>query len=134
MNKIHILRTMLLSTVFALLAVVLLASTASAHTAVPAQGAATNQIPAAVPNVNIVRQHGRSVFSPTTVYCTARGLQNACFTITNLTQKVQMVLFKGRTIATIPPGETTGIGVLHSGLAFVTLQANPQAVLNIIAS
>jgi hypothetical protein len=134
MTKSRMLRTILLSTVFALLAIVLLASTASAHRATPAQGATTSQIPAAVPNVNIVREGGRSVFSATTVHCKARGLQNACFTITNLTQKTQQVIWKGKVLATIPPGAIAGLGTDGPNMTFFTLHANPQAILIAIAS
>ncbi len=134
MNKFHILRTILLSTVFALLAVVLLASTASAHTTVPAQGAVASQIPAALPNVNIVREGGRSVFSATTVHCKARGLQNTCFTLTNLTQKTQQVIWKGKVLATIPPGASAGLSTSGPNMTFFTLHANPQAILIAIAS
>ena len=134
MNKNHILRTILLSTVFALLAVVLLASTASAHTATSAQRAATSQVPAALPNVKIVREGGRSVFSATTVHCKARGLQNACFTLTNLTHKTQQVIWKGKVLATILPGASAGLGTSGPNMTFFTLHANPQAILIAIAS
>ena len=108
MKKNHMLRTILLSTVFALQAIVLMTPVASAHTAVPAHRAAnvTRQVPD-IPNVNIVREHGRSVFSPSTIHCKAHGLNKPCFTLTNTTDKDQQVLYKGphgEAVATIPPG------------------------------
>jgi hypothetical protein len=133
MNKNRVLRTILLSTVFALLVGVLLTSTVNAQTAVPAHGAAS-EVPAAFPNANIVRTHGKSVFSPTTVHCKARGLKKTCYTITNTTNKTQRILFRGKTLATIPPGNTVGIGVSRPGLAFAELQSNPQAVLTVQAT
>lgn len=133
MNKNRVLRTILLSAVFALLVGVLLTSTVNAQTAVPAHGAAS-EVPAALPNVNIVKTHGKSVFSPTTVHCKARGLKKACFTITNTTNKTQQVLFKGKIIATISPGSATGITASNPGLAFVRLKSNPQALLTVQAS
>ncbi len=137
MHKHRLLRTVLLSTVFALLAIVLMTPVASAHTAAPAHGAATatSQIPA-VPNVNIDTQHHRSVFSATTVHCKARGLSadKPCFTLTNTTDKDQLVLFKGRVIVTIPSGGVANISVSNAGVGFVSLHANPQAVLTVIAS
>ncbi len=134
MNKNRVLRTALLSTVFALLVVVLLASTVNAQTAVPAHGAAASEVPAAFPNVNIVRTHGKAVFSPMTVHCKARGLKKTCFTITNTTNKTQKVLFKGKTIVTIPPGFAARITVSNPGLAFVRLKSNPQALLTVQAT
>ena len=137
MKKNSMFRTALLSTVFALLAIVLMTPVARAHTAAPAQqaAAATSQIPA-IPNVNIVRRHGRSVFSATTVHCKARGLSTdkPCFTITNTTDKDQQVIFKGRVIITIPPGAVANISVSNAGLGFVGLDANPHAILLLIAS
>jgi hypothetical protein len=137
MKKHHILRTILFSTVFALLALVLLTPVARAHTAASIQRAATatSQIPA-IPNVNIVRKHGRSVFSVTTVHCKARGLSTdkPCFTITNTTDKDQQVIFKGRVIITIPPGAVANMSISSAGLGFVGLHANPHAILLVIAS
>ncbi len=62
MKKHHLLRTVLLSAVFALLTLVLLTPAASAHTAAPAHAAATSLAPASVPDVNIVIRHGKAVF------------------------------------------------------------------------
>ncbi len=134
MNKNHILRTILLSTVFAVLAVVLPTSTVCAHTAFPAHAVTASQIPAALPNVNIVRKGGRSVFSPMTIHCKARGLKTACFTITNMTQKDQLVLLNGKVLGTIPTGFVAGVGIAGQGPGFLTLKANPQALLILIAS
>ncbi len=137
MKKNSMFRAILLSTVFALLAIVLITPVAGAHTAAPAHGAAaaTSQIPD-VPNVNIIRRHGRSVFSATTVHCKARGLSTdkSCFTITNTTDKDQQVLFKGRVIVTIPPGAVASISVSSAGLGLFGLQANSHAILLVIAS
>ena len=135
MKKNRVLRTVLLSTVFALLAVVLLTPVASAHTAAPAHRAATatSQVPD-IPNVNIITRHHRSVFSATTVHCKARGLQNACFTATNLTHKAQGVIWHGKVIATIPPGAVAGLATSGPNVTSFTLLANSQAVLIAIAS
>ncbi len=139
MKKNHMLRTVLLSTVFALLAIVLLTPVASAHTAVPAHrtATATSQIPD-IPNVNIITRHHRSVFSPSTIHCISRSGQ-ACFTLTNLTQKTQQVLYngtKGQAVATIPPGSVEGFGPVTPGpsIALFRLQANSQALLTAISS
>ncbi len=61
MKKHHMLRTVLLSAVFALLTIVLLTPAASAHTSAHAHAAATSLAPASVPNVNIVIGHGKAV-------------------------------------------------------------------------
>ncbi len=139
MKKSHLLRTVLLSTVFALLTIVLIAPVASAHTVTPAHrvATATSQVPD-IPNVDIVRSHGRSVFSPSTIHCKARSGQ-ACFTLTNLTQKTQQVLYNGthgQAVATIPPGSGEGFSPVNLGpsIGFFRLQANPQALLTAIAS
>jgi hypothetical protein len=134
MKKNHVLPTVLLSIVFALLTIVLLTPVASAHTTASAHEAATSLAPTALPNVNIVRENGRSVFSSSTIHCKAQGLQSPCFTITNLTDKNQRVLFKGKILATLQPGETTEIGVSGAGVSFDRLQANQQALLTVIAS
>ncbi len=135
MHKYRLLRTVLLSTVFALLAIVLMTPVASAHTAAPAHGAATatSQIPD-VPNVNIVTKHHKSEFSPTTVHCKAGGSNTTAFTITNTTDKEQQVIFKGRVLATLQPGETAMITASNPGIAFASLHANSQALLTVIAS
>ena len=130
MNKNHILRTILLSTVFALLAVVFLTSTVSAHATVPAQGAATSQVPAAVPNVNIVIEHGKAVFSPIVVHCKANDFTNPCFTLTNTTNVPQQLVFHGHNSLILGPGVymTFGFG---QGVFIYSLQSNPQALLTV---
>jgi hypothetical protein len=135
MKKNRMLRTVLLSTVFALLTIVLITPVASAHTAVPAHRAATmtSQVPD-IPNVNIITRHGRSVFSATTVHCKARGLQNVCFNVTNLTHKTQRVIWLRKVLATIPPGAVAGLATSGPNATSFTLQANSQAVLIAIAS
>ncbi len=138
MKKNRMLRTVLLSTVFALLTIVLMTPVASAHTAAPAHRAvtATSQVPD-IPNVDIVTRHGRSVFSPSTIHCQGRGSKQACFTITNLTGKSQIVLFNGlngETSATIPSGFVESFVTLRPGLDLFRLQANPQALLTVLLS
>ena len=138
MKKNHMLRTILLSTVFALLTIVLLTPVASAHTAAPAHRAvtATGQVPD-IPNVNIITRNHRSVFSTSTIHCKGRGSKLACFTITNLTGKSQIVLYpgpNGETSATIPSGFVESFAVLRLGLGLFRLQANPQALLTAISS
>ncbi len=139
MKKNHMLRTILLSTVFALLTIVLLTPVASAHTAAPAHRAATStgQVPD-IPNVDIITRNHRSVFSTSTIHCKSQSGQ-ACFTLTNLTQKTQQVLYngtKGQAVATIPPGSVEGFGPVNPGpsIALFRLQANPQALLTAISS
>ncbi len=133
MKKHHMLRTVLLSTVFALLTLVLLTPAASAHTSAPAHAAATSLAPASVPNVNIVIRHGKAVFSPTLVRCKAGGHKKDCFTITNLTDTSQKVLFGRQTLATIPPGFVARMGVGISGLGFVlNLKSNLKARLIVL--
>jgi len=139
MKQNRMLPTVLLSTVFAFLTIVLLTPVASAHTAVSVQRAATatSQAPD-IPNVNIITRHHRSVFSPSTIHCqSSSGL--ACFTLTNLTQKTQQVLYngtKGQAVAAIPPGSATGFGPVKPGpsIGLFRLQANPQALLTAISS
>jgi len=139
MKKNRMLRTVLLSTVFALLTTVLMTPVASAHTAAPAHRAATatSQVPD-IPNVNIITRHSRSVFSPSTIHCKSHSGQ-ACFTLTNLTQKTQQVLYngtEGQAVATIPPGSVEGFGPVNPGpsIGLFRLQANPQALLIAISS
>ncbi len=135
MKKNPMLRTILLSTVFALLAVVLLAPTASAHATVPAHGAAASQVPADVSTVNIVIKHGKAVFSPTVVHCT-----NPCFIgFTNLTNVTQEVLFGGKVLIAILPGDlvlfpSSYINASGPGTHFVGLKSNPHARLTVLSS
>jgi len=138
MKKNRMLRTVLLSTVFALLTIVLMTPVASAHMAAPAHRAATatSQVPD-VPNVNIVTKNGRSVFSSSTIHCKGRGSKQACFTITNLTGKSQIVLFNGsngETSVTIPSGFVESIAAVRLGLGLFRLHANAQALLIVISS
>jgi hypothetical protein len=135
MKKNCMLRTALLSTVLALLTIVLMTPVASAHAAAPAHrtATATSQVPD-LPNVIIIRKHHRSVFSATIVRCKALGLQNACFTVTNLTHKTQRVIWRGKVLATIPPGAVAGLATSGPNVTSFTLQANSQAVLIAIAS
>ncbi len=135
MKKNRMLRTILLSTVFALLTIVLLTPVASAHTAVPAHRAATatSQVPD-IPNVNIITSHHRSVFSQDTVDCHIQGEQ-PCLTITNLTHKPQVLLNLGNTVVTLQPGQAVLLHVTAGPATYpVSLKANPQAILNVIAS
>jgi invasion protein IalB len=135
MHKHHLLRTVLLSTMFALLAVFLITPVTSAHTATSAQRAATatSQIPA-IPNVNIISLHHRSVFSQGTVHCHIQS-KRLCITITNLTNKPQALLNLGSTVGTLQPGHTVFIHVTTGpGTYLVTLQSNPDETLHIIAS
>jgi len=135
MHKYHLLRTVHLSTVFALLAVFLMTPVASAHTATSAQQAATatSQIPA-IPNVNIITLHHRSVFSQGTVHCHIQGHQ-PCLTITNLTHKPQVLFNLGSIVGTLQPGQATFIRVTAGpGTYPVTLKSNPDETLHVIAS
>ena len=135
MHKCHLLRTVLLSTVFTLLAVFLMTPVASAHTATSAQRAATatSQIPA-IPNVNIITLHHRSVFSQGTVDCHIQGHQ-PCLTITNLTHKPQVLLNLADTVVTLQPGQAVLLHVTAGPATYpVSLKANPQAILNVLAS
>jgi len=135
MHKHHLLRTVLLSTMFVLLAVFLITPVTSAHTATSAQRAATatSQIPA-LPNVNIITFHHRSVFSQGKVDCHIQGHQ-PCLTITNLTNKPQVLLNIGSTVVTLQPGQTTFIHVTAGpGTYPVTLKSNPDETLHVIAS
>ena len=145
MKKNHELRTVLLSTVFALLTVVLIAPVASAHTAAPAHRAATatSQIPD-IPNVNIVTQHHRSVFSASTIHCKGRkglvgfSISNTTsgqvgFTITNTTDKDQQIGVQGHNTVIIGPGVEVML-IVAPGVYIYSLKANRQAHLTIIAS
>ena len=139
MKKNRMLRTVLLSTVFALLTIVLMTPVASAHTATPSHRAAiaTSQVPD-IPNVNIITRNHRSVFSPSIIHCQSSSGQ-ACFMITNLTQKTQRVLYtgtKGQAVAAIPPRSAAGFGPVNPGpgTGLFRLQANPQALLTAISS
>ena len=135
MRKNRMLRTVLLSTVFALLTIVLMTPVASAHAAISAHRAATaaSQIPD-IPNVNIITRHHRSVFSQGTVDCHIQGEQ-PCLTITNLTHKPQVLLNLGDTVVTLQPGQTVLLHVTAGPATYpVRLKANPQAILNVLAS
>ena len=133
MKKNYMLRTVLLSAVFALLAIVLMTPIASAHTAAPAHGAATSQVPASVPNVNIVTMHGKAVFSPTVVHCNAHDLTNPCFTLTNTTNVPQQLVFHGHNSLILGPGVymTFGFGL---GVFSLGLKSNPPAHLTVLSS
>jgi len=135
MKKNCMLLPVLLSTMLALLAIVLMTPIASAHTAISTQRAATatSQIPD-IPNVNIITRHHRSVFSQGTVDCHIQGKQ-PCLTITNLTHKLQVLLNLGDTVVTLQPGQTVLLHVSAGpGTYPVGLKANPQAILNVLAS
>ncbi len=141
MKKSHLFRTVLLSTVFALLAIVLMVPAASAHTAAPAHGAAASQILTDFPRVNIVIKHGKAVFSPSTIHC------KACIAIviTNLTNVDQELLF-GKVLITgysslvLLPGLTfflspsSYINASRAGRFVVGLKSNPPMRLIILSS
>ena len=147
MKKSHMLRTVLLSTVFALLTIVLMAPVASAHMAAPAHRAATatSQVPD-IPNVNIVTQHHRSVFSSSTIHCKGRRGQvgftitngpqqsgQAGFTITNTTDKDQQIGVQGHNTLILGPGVEVRL-IVAPGVYMYSLKSNPHAHLTIIAS
>ena len=133
MKKSHMLRTVLLSTVFALLTIVLMAPVASAHMAAPAHRAATatSQVPD-IPNVNIVTQHHRSVFSSSTIHCKGRSGQVG-FTITNTTDKDQQIGVQGHNTLILGPGVEVRL-IVAPGVYIYSLKSNPHAHLTIIAS
>ncbi len=131
MKKHHMLRTVLLSTVFALLTIVLLTPAASAHTAIPVHRAATatSQIPD-IPNVNIVIRHGKAVFSPTVVHCKANDL---CFTLTNTTNVSQQLVIQGHPSGILGPGVYIKL-IVGPGVPSLSLKSNPHAHLTVISS
>ncbi len=133
MKMNHMLRTIVLSTVFTLLAVFLMTPVASAHIAAPAYGAATatSQVPDAS-NVDIITVNHRSEYSEGTVGC---GYQSGqpCIQITNRTNKTQVVI-NGAPIATLQPGQSVGIIPVGPGTYPFTLDANDQAMLTMIVS
>ncbi len=135
MKKNHLLRTILLSTLFALLSIVLMTPVASAHTATSARRAATatGQTPASNQNVNIVTRHGKAVFSPTVVHCNAHDLTNPCFTLTNTTNVPQQLVFHGHNSLILGPGVymTFGFG---QGVFIYSLKSNPHAHLTVLSS
>ncbi len=134
MKKNHVLRTVFLSAVLALLAIILMTPVASAHTAAPAHGAAaaTSQV-SDIPNVNIVTRHGKAVFSPTVVHCNAHDLTNPCFTLTNTTNVPQQLVFHGHNSLILGPGVymTFGFG---QGVFIYSLKSNPHAHLTVLSS
>jgi len=142
MKKSHMFRTVLLSTVFALLAVFLMTPAASAHTAAPAHRAATSQISTDSPEVNIVIKHGKAVFSPSTIHCKACILID----ITNLTNVNQEILFGkvhigGSSSSVLIPGisfillfPSSYINASRAGRFVVGLKSNPHAHLIILSS
>jgi len=137
MKKNSIFRTFLLSTVFALLAVFLMAPVVSAQTATPSHRAATatSQVVARVPNVNIVIRHGKAVFSPTVVHCNAHDFKNPCFTLTNTTKVPQELVLRGHGIVILGPGEEqTGGFFVGQGVTIFSLKSNPHAHLTAISS
>ena len=135
MRKNRMLLTVLLSTVFALLTIVLMTPVASAHTAAPAHRAvtATSQIPTTLPNVNIVTRHGKAVFSPTVVHCNGHDFTHPCFTLTNMTNVPEQVVFHGHPYVILRPGAsiTSGFG---TGVFILSLKSNPHAHLTVISS
>jgi hypothetical protein len=141
MKKSHMFRIVLLSTMFALLAIVLMVPAASAHTAAPAHRAATSQISTNFPTVNIVIKHGKAVFSPSTIHCKACIL----IAITNLTNVNQEILFGkvrigGSSSLVLIPGITftlfpsSYINASRAGRFVVGLKSNPHARLIILSS
>jgi len=150
MKKNHMLRAVLLSTVFALLAVFLLTPVASAHTAASAYGAAiaTSQVPD-IPNVKIVTQHHRSVFNSSTIHCKGRSGQvgftitnttnvpqqsgQVGFTITNTTDKDQQIGVQGHNTLILGPGVEVWL-IIAPGVYIYSLKSNSHAHLTIIAS
>ena len=150
MKKNHMLRTVLLSIVFVLLAIVLMTPVASGHTVASARGAATatSQVPD-IPHVNIIRSHGRSVFSPSTIHCKGRSGQvgftitnttnvpqqsgQAGFTITNTTDKDQQIGVQGHNTLILGPGVEVRL-IVAPGVYIYSLKSNPHAHLTIIAS
>jgi len=134
MQKNHKLRTILLSTVFALLAIALMTPAASAHTATSAHGAATatSQIPANGQNVNIVTKHGKAVFTPNVVHCNAQDFTKPCFTLTNTTNVPQGLIVQGNTF-NLWPGEDLKF-IFGPGVITFGLKSNRHAHLTIITS
>ena len=135
MKKNHMLRTVFLSAVLALLAIVLMTPVASAHTATSARGAAaaTDQIPASTQNVNIVIRHGKAVYSPTVVHCNAQDLTNPCFTLTNTTNVSQQLVIQGHPSLILRPGVYVKFFV-GQGVVIYNLKSNPHAHLAAISS
>lgn len=134
MNQTRIPRTVLFSILIAILAGVFLTSAVSAHTALPAPTLTHSQVAASVPNVNIVSQKGKAIFSPTTVHCKARGLKKTCYTLSNKTKVTQTVLFRGKTLVTLRPGQVFAVGSSSRGTFIDRLKSNAQAMLMVIAS
>ena len=135
MQKSHVLRTVFLSTVFALLTVFLMTPVASAHTTALAHRAATvtSQVPHAS-NVDIITASGRSEFSQSSVDCTFQSGQ-PCVMITNRTHKPQEIDQEGGSaVATFQPGQAVGIIAPAQGTYRLILAVNNQATLNITAS
>jgi len=131
MKKHHMLRTVLLSTVFALLTIVLLTPAASAHTAAPAHAAATpTSLVPDIPNVNIVIRHGKAVFSPTVVHCKANDL---CFTLTNTTNEPQQLITQGHPSPILGPGVYIKL-IVEPGVLSLSLKSNTHAHLTVISS
>ena len=129
MKKNHVLRTVLLSSVFALLAVFLLTPIVSAHRATTV----ISQVPD-IPTVAIITRHHRSMFSQSTVNCQIQAGQ-PCLIITNMTRKIQVVLNLGHTLGTLQPGQSALISVSAGpGIYPMSLKANSQAILDVIAS
>jgi hypothetical protein len=141
MKKSHLFRTVLLSTVFALLAVFLMTPAASAQTTTSARGAAISQISTDFPEVNIVIKHGKAVFSPSTIHC------KACFLIiiTNSTNVDQELLFGkahivGSPSLVLPPEDSYNLfqssynNASRAGRFVVGLKSNPHARLIILSS
>jgi methionine-rich copper-binding protein CopC len=127
MKKNHMLRNIFLSSVLAMLAIMLMTPLASAHTSTSSERAvaASNQI-AAVQNVNIVAKNNRDVFSQSTVQYQIEK-SKLCVQITNLTNQVQVVENLGHTVVVLQPGQVGLISVTSGpGTYPLSLAMNSQ--------
>jgi len=135
MKKNHMLRTLILSSVLAILAIMLMTPIASAHTSISTSRVvtATSEIPA-IPNVNIVVRNHRYAFSQSALQCKIQR-SGLCLRITNLTNKVQEVDNLGHFVVVLQPGRVGLISVSTGpGTYPLNLATNNQATLDVVVS
>ena len=133
MIKFRLLRTVGLSMVIAMLAVLLIVFTVSAQTV--AYATSSHASPAAgcssVPVTNIVispTTH-KAIYKPNKIAVKVSTTLSFC--ITNKTTKTQNVTFQGSTLASIPAKQTAGIRCNRPNTSTFGLTSNPKAKLSI---
>ena len=138
MIKLRTLRTVLLSTLLALLTVSFLTFTASAQTVSPAHagpGVSTQVVTVPLsnnPNSNIkLTRRGHAVFKPKKLHCQQIQGQS-CNTITNTTNETVAVYLNGNFFFNSAPGQVNSFFYGSAGTYVYTIpNTNPKAHLTV---